>query len=78
MRDIQSQIPKDLQLYYFGTSPCLVSSASSLMKELQRSSLKSPPADDTQSFSGKHFDTYFQCFKYIRSIPAGVVVGDVL
>lgn len=63
VRDIHSRIPDDLQLYHFGTSPCLESPASSLMKELQGSSLKPPAADDTQSFDGKCFNIYFQCFK---------------
>ena len=63
MRDIHSQIPEDVQLYCFGTSPCLESSALSLTKELQRSSLKPPPDDDTQSSSGKYFNVSVQCVK---------------
>jgi len=55
MMDIHSRIPEDVQLYHFGTSSCLQSSALSLMKELQRSSLRPPPADDIQCSSGKYF-----------------------
>ena len=58
VRDIHSRIPEDVQLYFFGTSSCSEASASSLIKELQRSPLKPPPTDDTQLSSGECFSTF--------------------
>lgn len=52
MKDIHSQIPEITQLYYFGTAPCSEASASSLIKELQRSPLTPPVTDHTKSNSG--------------------------
>ncbi|KAL9988545.1 hypothetical protein ACROYT_G003002 [Oculina patagonica] len=51
VRDIRSRIPEDIQLYYFGTSPCSEASASSLIKELQRSPLSPPATDHAKSNS---------------------------
>ena len=52
MRDVRSQLPKDMELYNFGTSPCSEASAKSLVRELERSPLKPPPVNETQSFEG--------------------------
>ncbi|KAJ7372273.1 hypothetical protein OS493_019717 [Desmophyllum pertusum] len=49
--DIHSRLPEDVQLYYFGTSPCSEASATSLIKEIQRSPLSPPVTDDTKSLS---------------------------
>lgn len=50
VRDVRSQLPEDVELYNFGTSPCSEASAKSLLRELDRSPLKPPPADETQMF----------------------------
>ncbi|XP_022789669.1 long-chain fatty acid transport protein 4-like isoform X1 [Stylophora pistillata] len=50
VRDVRSQFPEDMELYNFGTSPCSEASAKSLLREMERSPLKPPPADETQSF----------------------------
>ena len=54
VRDVRSQFPEDMELYNFGTSPCSEASAKSLLREMERSPLKPPPADETQSFEGKY------------------------
>ena len=52
VRDVHSQLPEDVELYNFGTSPCSEASAKSLLRELERSPLKPPPTDETQMFEG--------------------------
>lgn len=52
VRDISNQIPEDIQLYYFGNSPCSETSASNLIKELQRSPLSPSVTEHTKSNSG--------------------------
>jgi len=49
VKNIHDQIPENVQLYYFGTDPCSDIKASSLIKELERSSLKPPAVDHTKS-----------------------------
>jgi len=53
VKNIHDQIPENVQLYYFGTDPCSDIKASSLIKELERSSLKPPAVDHTKSIYGK-------------------------
>ena len=53
VKDIYGRIPENIQLYYFGAEPCSDTKASSLIKGLERSSLKPPAVDYTKSIYGK-------------------------
>ena len=72
MKNIHGQIPESIQLYYLGTDPYSDVTASSLIKELEGSSLKPPTVDYAKSSSGKTLCTCIEilctCIEIVSSI----------